>query len=196
MSPSRTVTTPLSAPEEQRRWRSRVLPALRGTVLDVGAGSGVCGATLDPNVQWLALEPRPRRRLVAAVRSRPHSRILDAPAEQVPLEDASIDAVICSTALCSVADPDRALAEIHRVLRPHGGFVFFEHVAAAPGTAARRVQGLAGPFTRCLDHGCDPCRDTATHIRRAGFASVELETLRTGGLVGRLVPVIRGRALR
>ncbi len=196
MSTSRTTATSLSVPAEQRLWRGRALPGLRGTVLDVGAGSGLSGAALDPGAQWLALEPRPGRRLAAAVRSRPRSRVLAAPAERIPLEDASVDAVICSTALCSVTDPVGALAEILRVLRPHGRFVFFEHVAAAPGTSARRVQKLISPLSRCLGHGCDPCRDTAAHIRRAGFSNLELETVRTGGLAGGLAPVIRGWALR
>lgn len=121
---------------------------------------------------------------------------LSAPAEQVPLEDGSVDAVICSTVLCSVTDPAHALAEILRVLRPCGRLVLFEHVAAPPDTAARHVQRLARPLTRLLGHGCDPCRDTAATIYQAGFSTVELETLRTGGLLGGLSPVIRGQAVR
>ncbi|RLP08193.1 Methyltransferase domain [Propionibacterium australiense] len=112
------------------------------------------------------------------------------------MEDASVDGVVCSTSLCSVTDPARALAEILRVMRPHGRFVFFEHVMAAPGSAAHRLQSLISPLSRCLAHGCDPSRDTATLINQAGFSAVEMETLRTGGLVGELAPVIRGQALR
>ncbi|AYD89141.1 class I SAM-dependent methyltransferase [Actinomyces lilanjuaniae] len=196
MRPSRALATSLSAPAEQRRWRYQVLPTLRGTVLDVGAGSGICGAALDPRAHWLALEPSPGRRLAAAVRARSRSRLLSATAEQIPLEDGSVDAVICSTVLCSVTDPPRALTEILRVLRHHGRLVFFEHVASAPGTAAHRAQRLVRPLTRLLGHGCDPCRDTAATIYRAGFSAVELETLRTGGPLGGLAPVIRGQAVR
>ncbi|SDN14907.1 Methyltransferase domain-containing protein [Actinomyces ruminicola] len=180
----------------QQRWRRQVLPTLRGTILDIGAGSGVSAALLHPGVAWLALEPSPGRRLAAAVRSRPGSQLLTAPAERIPLEDASVDAAICSTVLCSVADPALTLTETIRVLRPGGVLVFYEHVAAAPGSTARRIQRLASPLTRLLDHGCDPCRDTADTINRAGFSHVHLETLRISGVLGGLAPVIHGYAER
>lgn len=151
---------------------------------------------LHPGVQWLALEPSPRRRLTATVASRPNSQLLEASAEQLPLEDASIDAVICSTVLCSVSNPAAALSETIRVLRPGGMLVFYEHVAAAPGSTSQRLQRIARPLTRLLDRGCDPCRDTADTINRAGFSRVQLETIRIGGALGGLAPVIHGHAER
>ena len=121
--------------------------------------------------------------------------MLTAGAERLPLEDATIDAVVCSTVLCSVDDPPRALAEARRVLRRGGSLVFFEHVGAAPGSGARRVQGLIAPLTRRFGGGCDPRRDTAAELRSAGFSTLELRTLRTGGPLGGLAPVIEGRAV-
>lgn len=45
-------------------------------------------------------------------------------AEELPLEDASVDCVLCSQVLEHVEDPARAVAEVHRVLRPGGiGFI-------------------------------------------------------------------------
>jgi len=116
-APHRTSGT---APQEQARWRRRTLGALSGTVLDVGAGSGTSGRFLAPGAEWLALEPAPSARLVRAVEARPRSRLLQSVAEELPLGDGDVDAAVCSTALCSVADPDGALAEILRVLRPGG----------------------------------------------------------------------------
>ncbi|AWE41586.1 SAM-dependent methyltransferase [Actinobaculum sp. 313] len=185
-----------SAVTTQQRWQMRVLPTLRGTILDLGAGTGVSASMLHPSVHWLALEPSPGRRLAAAVNSRPDSQLLSARAEQIPLEDASVDAAICSTVLCSVADPAATLGETIRVLRPGGVLVFYEHVVAAPGSKARRVQTMARPFTRRFGHGCDPCRDTADTINRAGFSSVQLQTTQISGLFGPLAPVIHGHAER
>ena len=111
-------------------------------------------------------------------------------------DDGDVDAAVCSTALCSVADPDGALAEILRVLRPGGRLVFFEHVAAPAGSGARLLQGLAAPLTRRFDRGCDPRRDTASTIERAGFSRVALRTLRTAGMFGGLAPIIEGEAVR
>lgn len=98
--------------------------------------------------------------------------------------------------LCSAADPALTLTETVRVLRPGGVLVFYEHVADAPGSTVRRIQRLASPLTRLLGHGCDPCRDTAHTINRAGFSHVHLETLRIDGVLGRLAPVIHGYAER
>ena len=192
-APHRTSGT---APQEQARWRRRTLGALSGAVLDVGAGAGTDGRFLAPGAEWLALEPAPSARLVRAVEARPRSRLLQSVAEELPLADGCVDAAVCSTALCSVADPDGALAEILRVLRPGGRLVFFEHVAAPAGSGARLLQGLAAPLTRRFDRGCDPRRDTARAIRRAGFSWVVLRALRTAGVFGALAPVIEGEAIR
>jgi ubiquinone/menaquinone biosynthesis C-methylase UbiE len=101
-------------------------------------------------------------------------QILHAAAEEIPLPDASVDAVVSTTVLCSVADPARALGEIRRVLWEGGRFVFFEHVVAPPGTCSWRLQRALAPFSRRFDHGCDPGRDTVATISEAGFAATDL----------------------
>ena len=101
-------------------------------------------------------------------------------AEHIPLPDSSVDAVLATIVLCSVRDQDRALAEIVRVLRPGGRFVFFEHVAAARGTWTRRWQALTGPFSRAFDHGCDPTRETWRALERAPLHELELSWFASG----------------
>ena len=59
------------------------------------------------------------------------ARIVDAPAERLPLADASVDTVVSTLVLCTVADPERTLSEIARVLRPDGQLLFVEHVRAS-----------------------------------------------------------------
>lgn len=62
--------------------------------------------------------------------------VLAAPAERLPFGDSRFDFVISTLVLCTVVDPPRALAEIHRVLKPTGELVFIEHVRSeAPGRA-------------------------------------------------------------
>ena len=65
-----------------------------------------------------------------------------APGEAIPLDDGSVDAVICSLVLCTVATPPAVLAEIKRVLRPGGTFRFVEHVAARPISPRRWLQRI------------------------------------------------------
>jgi ubiquinone/menaquinone biosynthesis C-methylase UbiE len=65
---------------------------------------------------------------------------LAASAQRLPFADESVDVVLSTLVLCSVPDPAAALAEVRRVLRPRGRFVFVEHVAAPPRTMLRRAQ--------------------------------------------------------
>ena len=77
-------------------------------------------------------------------------------------------------ALCSVTDPDTALAEIARVLRPGGRLLFLEHVRDTDPTIAHK-QDHPGFLYSWI--GCHPNRDTLTAIGRAPF---EVTTVRHG----------------
>jgi ubiquinone/menaquinone biosynthesis C-methylase UbiE len=152
------------------------LGALTGTVLEIGAGAGANFGYFRRGIRWLGLEPNPRRRgelARTAARYGQHAPVLAAPAERIPLGDASVDAVAATVVLCSVADQDAVLAEVRRVLRPGGRFVFFEHVAAPAGTWARLLQRCVAPVTRRFDGGCDPGRETWRAIEAAGFREVD-----------------------
>ncbi|MEY9877254.1 SAM-dependent methyltransferase [Streptacidiphilus sp. MAP12-33] len=179
--------------------RRTLVGLLRGTVLEIGAGTAGSHADLDPEVRWLGLEPavRTRRRLArhAADHGRPGS-VVAGRAEALPLAAGSVDAVLSCVVLCSVGDQDRALAEIRRVLRPGGLFVFFEHVAAPEGTAQARVQRLWAPCSRLFDAGCRPHRPTAQRIAAAGFAGVDLRWFDLGGRLTPYGPYIAGCAAR
>ena len=93
-------------------------------------------------------------------------RLLRGVAEALPLPDASCDAVVTTLVMCTVAEPASALAEIARVLRPGGAFVFIEHVAAdataAPVLAA--AQRALDPLQQLLAGGCHLTRATGDLI--------------------------------
>ncbi|NGN65830.1 class I SAM-dependent methyltransferase [Streptomyces sp. A7024] len=150
--------------------RTRAIRGLRGRVLEIGAGRGANFAALDRDVEWLGLEPSPRRCRFLAENARRHGHRappVQATAESIPLPAAAVDAVLATTVLCSVRDQAQVLAEIARVLRPGGRLVLAEHVAAPPGSVARAAQRVARPWTRLFDHGCDPVRDTAAAVRNS-----------------------------
>jgi SAM-dependent methyltransferase len=172
------------------------LGCLTGRVLEIGAGAGANFGSFRPGIHWIGLEPDPRlrRKLAATAAARGHhAPVLAAPAERIPLPDASVDAVASTLVLCSVADQGRVLAEVQRVLRPGGTFAFTEHVAAPAGTLTRGLQRCAAPFTRLFDHGCDPARDTWRALQAAGFAEIRAYFYRGTG--GRLYnPCLTGTA--
>ena len=88
-------------------------------------------------------------------------------AEALPLEDASVDAVVATLVLCTVRDPAAALREIARVLRPGGRYVFIEHVAADVAAAPLLAlsQRVLDPAQLLLAGGCHLTRDTGGLIR-------------------------------
>lgn len=180
--------------------RVRLLSEVSGDVLDVGAGTGANLPYLAGAARVVATEPDPamRRRLAAKVAAQALPVEVDqAPAEALPYRDASFDAVVFTLVLCTVADPDRALAEARRVLRPTGRLVVLEHVRG-DGRLARWQDRLTPLWSR-LGAGCHPNRDTRTAVERAGFRFVQVEefqpiprwTVVSRWLVGAAVPVGR-----
>ncbi len=164
----------------ERAWlgerRARLLTDLTGDVLDVGAGTGANLPYLRRADRMVAAEPDPamRKRLEAKLASKPAGRrvpveVSDAAAESLPHPDASFDAVVFTLVLCTVTDPDRALAEARRVLKRTGRLVVLEHVRGT-GRPARRQDRLTPVFRR-FGAGCHPNRDTGAASRGQGSPS-------------------------
>jgi SAM-dependent methyltransferase len=146
-------------------------------VLEIGPGGGNNLPFLRSGVRWIGVEPNPF--FHDRLRARGDRLGIDADirvgaAEALPAADRSVDAVIASLVLCSVRDPEAALREVRRVLRPGGRFVFVEHVAAPQGSGLRVVQRALRPLWGALADGCHPDRDTGRLIEAAGFAQVDL----------------------
>ena len=136
---------------EVARLRAQWIPHARGDVLEVGIGSGL-------NLSLYSREVRrvygvdPSRELQKMARKRlSHMALkvefLSQSAEQrLPLPDQSVDTVVITWTLCSIADPQSALREMKRVLRPDGHLIFVEHGRApdsgiAAWLIARRSSG-------------------------------------------------------
>ena len=153
--------------------RRDLLAHARGTVVEIGAGTGLNLPHYPPAVtEVVATEPEPnmRRRLERAASEAPVPvRILDAPAERLPLPDASVDTVVSTGVLCSVHDPQAALAEARRVLRPTGRLLVHEHVRAPEGTRLERRQDRWERAWGWFAGGCHPNRDSMAAVAAAGF---------------------------
>lgn len=146
-------------------------------VVELGAGVGANLEHLPPGTKLVAVEPSVQ--MHARLRERAEEADVDLEliaggAEALPLDDASFDEVICSLVLCTVAEPDRVLAEVRRILRPGGRFRFVEHVAAPAWSPRRWLQRCFRTPWAWLFEGCALDRDTADRIRAAGFTDVRL----------------------
>lgn len=177
--------------------RDALLAGLAGRVIEIGAGNGCNFAHYPGTVtEVLAVEPEPyfraRAQEAAAVAPVP-VRVVGGVAERLPVPGASFDAAVASLVLCSVADPDAALAEVRRVLRPGGELRFWEHVRA-PSPVLARMQQVADTVWPRLAGGCHTARDTVAAIERAGFEVRSLRAFRF--MAGPTAPHVLGSALR
>jgi ubiquinone/menaquinone biosynthesis C-methylase UbiE len=182
-------------------WRSELLAPIEGSVLEIGAGTGRNLTHYPPGLGRLVLtEPDRfmRAKLEKAVersRRRYPVDVLDTAAERLPFSDNEFDAVVSTLVLCSVPDPRAVLAEVHRVLRPGGRFVFIEHVAADRPRLLGWQRRLE-PIWKLLAGGCHLTRDTDRMITDAGFAMSSCES----GVMRKALPIVkptvRGTSLR
>jgi ubiquinone/menaquinone biosynthesis C-methylase UbiE len=165
--------------DEATRLRQAYIPKARGVVLEVGIGSGLNlpyytdAVTrlygIDPSAELLAMA----RRRTTAIRF--PVDLFHQDAQRVPLPAASVDTVVVTWSLCSIEDPNAALAEMRRVLKPDGAFVFVEH-GLAPDAGVRKWQNRLTPAWRRFAGGCHLNRPMAEMIRDAGFAIDDLRT--------------------
>jgi ubiquinone/menaquinone biosynthesis C-methylase UbiE len=165
---------------------------LSHTVLEIGAGTGASFRDLRRGSHVVAVEPNVHAHERLRANARRWGVTVDvraAVAEALPLADESVENAIASLVLCAVQDPEQALREILRVLQPGGRLWCIEHVAAVNGTLLARVQrGVEGIWSAAL--GCSVTRDTEALLRRAGFASVEVEHLTFPTLLAPVRPLV------
>jgi ubiquinone/menaquinone biosynthesis C-methylase UbiE len=172
-----------------RDLRRRALAEASGRTLEIGAGTGLNHDLFPATVSELTLtEPfapmaSQLREKVAAL-TVPVS-VVEAPAEALPFADDSFDTVALTLVLCTVPEPDRALSEIARVLKPGGRLLFLEHVRSEDERLARWQDRLNGPW-RAFGHGCNCNRDTAAAI---GRSPLELERAERGR-IPRMPPLV------
>ncbi len=168
---------------ELGRLRAELLAPLTGDVLEIGAGTGGNFRHYRAGVRLIATEPDPhmlRRAVIRANDAAARVSVMRATAEALPLTDGSCDAVVSTLVLCTVTDPQRALAEVVRVLRPGGVFAFGEHVRSAgwPGL----VQDVIRPVWSWCAGGCTVNRRTEQMILSSGLVTAQIEPGRLGSL--------------
>ena len=161
------------------RYRSLIVPKACGTVLEIGVGSGLnlpfygIGVehlyALDPSEELLAMAGKKARGIAFPIDFIAHT------SEQIPLDDSSVDTIVMTWTLCSIADPVKALKELGRVIRPGGTLLFVEH-GLAPEIRVQDWQQRLNPLWSKLTGGCNLNRRMDQLIRTAGFDLAELKT--------------------
>ncbi|HEX2391391.1 MAG TPA: class I SAM-dependent methyltransferase [Solirubrobacterales bacterium] len=177
--------------------RRELLAKAAGRTIEIGAGTGANLELYPPGVGELVLaEPDPhmvkqlRRKLASSGRD---AEVVEAPAERLPFADASFDTAVATLVFCTVADPEAAVAEAARVLKPGGSLLFLEHVRSPEPGLARWQDRLERPW-HFLGDGCHCNRDTVATIDAAGLELGEVERGRLPKAPPIVRPLARGSA--
>ena len=159
--------------------RRKVVPQAEGLVLEIGIGTGLNLPYYDARrvTKVLGLDPALEMTRIAekAVAAVPFTvEFIGLPGEEIPLDDATVDTVLTTYTLCSIADTQAALRQMVRVLKPGGRLIFCEH-GVAPDAGVRRWQDRLNPLWKRLGGGCQLNRNIPDLIQDGGFRIVDLQ---------------------
>jgi len=186
----------------QAERRRDLLARAHGRTLEIGAGNGYNLPHYTAAVGELVVsEPSPfmlehlRQRLETDPPPVRSWQLVQTGAEELPFADASFDTVAASYVHCTIPDPPRALAEIARVLKPGGRYLFMEHIRAS-GPVYGRIQDVLERPHRFIAAGCYPNRPTERWLEESELQIESLvhEPMPRAPMTVR--PTIRGTAIK
>ena len=164
--------------------RRRCLEHVKGTVLEVGFGTGL-NLPHYPRTVTKVIGVDPSETSARLARKRIEAspfpvEVVGLSAEKIPVADASVESIVSTFTLCTIPDVASALLEMRRALRPGGRFYFVEHGRAKDPRVERWQQRL-NPLQQVVFGGCHLNRPILALIEQAGF---EMEWLENGYLKG------------
>ena len=164
-----------------QKQREKIVPLAMGKVLEIGIGSGlnlphynfnavsdITGVDPDDHI-W---KRSAANRAACPV---PVNRV-GLSGEEILMDDSSMDSVVVTYTLCTIADPVKALREMARILRPGGAIYFSEH-GCAPDKNIARWQTRIDPIWGKIAGGCHSGRDIPALFSTAGIAIESLEQM-------------------
>ncbi len=163
--------------KEMEVLRKSAVSKARGEVLEIGFGSGLNISYYKEVNKLYALEPSQEifdigKKNIANAKF--IVEYLKNSAENIPLANNSIDSVVSTWSLCSIPNPENALKEIHRVLKPEGKFYFLEH-GKSNKSFKYKLQNIVNPFSKCCMGGCNLNRDIEKLVTDSGFEIENIE---------------------
>jgi ubiquinone/menaquinone biosynthesis C-methylase UbiE len=161
-----------------REW---VCSQAEGDVLEVAVGTGRNLPFYPAGVRLTGIDLSPAMLDVARERAADHRievTLREGDAEALPFADGSFDTVVCTLGLCGIPDEGKAIAEMHRVLRPGGKLLLLDHIGSHH-RLLRFGQRLLEKMTvrMCGDY---MTRRPLLLVEQAGFQVVRRERLKAG----------------
>uniref|UniRef100_A0A8C5M055 Methyltransferase type 11 domain-containing protein n=1 Tax=Leptobrachium leishanense TaxID=445787 RepID=A0A8C5M055_9ANUR len=171
-------------------------------ILEIGCGTGANFKFLPARCKVTLVDPNPNFKnfLSKSLSENEHvnfENFLVAGGEDMSLvASGSQDVVICTLVLCSVQNIEGVLSEVKRVLRPGGGYFFFEHVKADPGSWNHFFQLILDPTWVHIGDGCKLTKKTWKNIEDAKFSDVKLRHIKAPSKWSPVKPHIIGYAVK
>ena len=182
-----------------REPRRRVLAAARGRILEIGFGTGINLEHYPAHVDVITVvEPalelsKYARRRIERTGRKVEVHVLGA--EELPFENQSFDTVVSTLTLCSIAPVERALRQVHRVMKKDGQFLFLEH-GRHPHPNVARWQNRLDPLQQRLFGGCHLNRSASELLSAASFRIAAARDYQMDGMPGILGWMTEGVATR
>ncbi|SPO07178.1 uncharacterized protein DNG_09872 [Cephalotrichum gorgonifer] len=178
---------------EGRIYTDVVGQPVEGTILEIGAGSGMWAdvfakvieqaKTRGSNGPAKIYGVEPNSHSAAALRQRVRDVGLEGTYEVVPvgiedfnnptawgacIEPGSVDCIVTVQCLCSIPDPEKNTRLLYNYLKKGGRWYVYEHVRAESGTAVPAFQRFLDIFWKYMIGGCRLCRQTGKTLEALG----------------------------
>ncbi|MCM3766914.1 class I SAM-dependent methyltransferase [Neobacillus niacini] len=142
--------------------RKELLSQATGTVLEIGAGTGINFPLYGTVEKVTAIEPSPY--MIESSQSRREQAVVpiemvQAGAENLPFAADTFDTVVATLVMCTIPNPEEAFQEMRRVCKPGGKILFFEHIKMENRFLAALQDWLTPAWKKICD-GCCLNRNT------------------------------------
>ena len=161
--------------------RQKVVPLVKGKVLDIGIGSGLNIPFYNSDKIDKVIGIDPSHELIELAKelandSKASIELVIGSAESIPYPDNFFDTVLVTYTMCTIPNVAIANKEMWRVLKDDGRLIFCEH-GLAPDKKISKWQNRIDPFWGKIAGGCHLNRDIQKLITDAGFSFESLDKM-------------------
>ena len=174
--------------------RKNMLENLTGLVLDVGSGTGINFKFFNNQVRVLAIEPSlPMLKKAKAKIKNKNIELInlgvnDSKLQRIIAEN-SLDAIVCTLVLCTVPNPELALENFKKWLKPEGKLMVLEHIHSKSKCKAK-IEDVINPVWNKMGDGCNLNRHTDKLILNKGFKPVKQSYFNLGVTIHKAVYIL------
>lgn len=155
-----------------KRIRKELLAKAYGNVLEIGYGTGVNFKHYQPTEIEHIYAMDKKIHLLNARKMKYTVELFEGSAEELPFEDETFDTVVETLVFCNVEDVKESIAEIWRVLKPGGIFIFIDHAKPEKKRLISIFESFNGLW-HDMAGGCNLLNESHKEIEKSKFFMVE-----------------------